>query len=71
MGDTKVVLFSDSSMNIGGQELQALQQMRSLNMLGYQTILLCKPKSEFLFALEATVSWFTRFPSKMLFIYRV
>jgi glycosyltransferase involved in cell wall biosynthesis len=45
MGDTKVVLFSDSSMNIGGQELQALQQMRSLNMLGYQTILLCKPKS--------------------------
>jgi glycosyltransferase involved in cell wall biosynthesis len=45
MGDAKVVLFSDSSMNIGGQELQALQQMRSLNMLGYQTILLCKPKS--------------------------
>lgn len=45
MNDAKVVLFSDSSMNIGGQELQALQQMRSLNMLGYVTILLCKPKS--------------------------
>jgi glycosyltransferase involved in cell wall biosynthesis len=45
MDDAKVILFSDSSMNIGGQELQALQQMRSLNMLGYETILLCKPKS--------------------------
>ena len=45
MGIKKVVLFSDSSMNIGGQELQALQQMRSLNALGYETILLCKPKS--------------------------
>jgi len=45
MGDKKVVFFSDSSINIGGQELQALQQMRSLNTLGYKTILLCKPKS--------------------------
>ena len=45
MDDAKVILFSDSSMNIGGQELQALQQMRSLNALGYETILLCKPKS--------------------------
>ena len=45
MGNAKVVLFSDSSINIGGQELQALQQMRSLNALGYETILLCKPNS--------------------------
>lgn len=45
MADAKIILFSDSSINIGGQELQALQQMRSLNALGYETILLCKPKS--------------------------
>lgn len=45
MADAKVILFSDSSINIGGQELQALQQMRSLNALGFQTILLCKPMS--------------------------
>lgn len=45
MADAKVILFSDSSINIGGQELQALQQMRSLNALGYETILLCKPNS--------------------------
>ncbi|AKD24593.1 Glycosyltransferase [Polynucleobacter duraquae] len=45
MGNEKVVLFSDSSMNIGGQELQALQQMHSLHECGYQPILLCKPKS--------------------------
>jgi glycosyltransferase involved in cell wall biosynthesis len=45
MGDARVILFSDSSINIGGQELQALQQMRSLNALGYETILLCKPNS--------------------------
>jgi len=45
MDGAKVVLFSDASINIGGQELQALQQMLSLNALGYETILLCKPKS--------------------------
>ena len=45
MADAKVILFSDSSINIGGQELQALQQMRSLNALGFETILLCKPNS--------------------------
>jgi glycosyltransferase involved in cell wall biosynthesis len=45
MGDAKAILFSDSSINIGGQELQALQQMHALNALGYETILLCKPNS--------------------------
>ena len=39
------VFFTDSSMNIGGQELQALQQMRALNAAGWQTQLLCKPQS--------------------------
>ena len=39
------VFFTDSSMNIGGQELQALQQMRALNQAGWQTQLLCKPQS--------------------------
>ena len=39
------VFFTDSSMNIGGQELQALQQMRALNQAGWQTQLLCKPHS--------------------------
>jgi glycosyltransferase involved in cell wall biosynthesis len=48
MADAKIILFSDSSINIGGQELQALQQMRSLNDLGYEIILLCKPKSAIL-----------------------
>jgi glycosyltransferase involved in cell wall biosynthesis len=35
-------------MNIGGQELQALQQMRSLNGAGHQTLLLAKPGSAIL-----------------------
>jgi len=39
------VFFTDSSINIGGQELQALQQMRALNQAGWQTQLLCKPQS--------------------------
>ena len=42
---TQCVLFTDSSMNIGGQELQALQQMRALSEAGWQTQLLCKPQS--------------------------
>lgn len=38
-------LFLESSKNIGGQELQLLQQMHELNKLGYETKLLCKPGS--------------------------
>ncbi len=41
----RTVFFLESSKNIGGQELQLLQQMRELNQLGYQTKLLCKPHS--------------------------
>lgn len=48
MSDSRPIIFSDSSKNIGGQELQALQQMRTLNQDGYQTILLAKPGSAIL-----------------------
>jgi glycosyltransferase involved in cell wall biosynthesis len=48
MSDSKFIIFSDSSKNIGGQELQALQQMRSLNDAGHQTLLLVKPGSAIL-----------------------
>jgi len=48
MSDSKFIIFSDSSKNIGGQELQALQQMRSLNDAGHQTLLLAKPSSAIL-----------------------
>jgi glycosyltransferase involved in cell wall biosynthesis len=43
-----LIIFSDSSKNIGGQELQAIQQMRSLNEAGHQTLLLAKPGSAIL-----------------------
>lgn len=39
------VFFTESSINIGGQELQALQQMQALNRADYQTILLCRSNS--------------------------
>lgn len=39
------IFFLESSKNIGGQELQLLQQMHELNKLGYETKLLCKPAS--------------------------
>jgi glycosyltransferase involved in cell wall biosynthesis len=48
MGDSRLILFSDSSKNIGGQELQALQQMHALNQSGHSTILLAKPGSAIL-----------------------
>ncbi len=41
----RTVFFLESSKNIGGQELQLLQQMREFNQLGYQTKLLCKAHS--------------------------
>ena len=39
---SKNILFLESSKNIGGQELQLLQQMQELNSLGWKTKLLCK-----------------------------
>ena len=42
---SNAVLFLESSKNIGGQELQLLQQMQELNRLGWTTKLLCKPQS--------------------------
>jgi glycosyltransferase involved in cell wall biosynthesis len=39
------ILFLESSKNIGGQELQLLQQMHELSRIGHQTKLLCKPSS--------------------------
>ena len=45
MAKAQLIIFTDSSMNIGGQELQALQQIRSLYQAGFETLLLCKPRS--------------------------
>ncbi len=45
MAKAQFIIFTDSSLNIGGQELQALQQMRSLSQAGFETLLLCKPRS--------------------------
>jgi len=45
MANAQLIIFTDSSVNIGGQELQALQQMRLLSQAGFETLLLCKPRS--------------------------
>lgn len=39
------VLFSESSPNLGGQELQLLQQMAGLRERGIETRLICRPTS--------------------------
>lgn len=39
------VLFSESSSNVGGQELQLLTQAEGLNSLGISTQILCRPDS--------------------------
>lgn len=43
--NTKTVFFLESSMNIGGQEWQLLQQMVSLDQQGFSTRLFCKKNS--------------------------
>jgi glycosyltransferase involved in cell wall biosynthesis len=48
MASSKIIFFTDSSMNIGGQELQALQQISALQAAGFKTLLLCKPNSAIL-----------------------
>jgi hypothetical protein len=40
------ILFSESSLNLGGQELQLLQQMQALNARGIKTHLLCRPNAK-------------------------
>jgi len=40
------IVFTESSLNLGGQEFQILHQIQSLNALGYQTILCCKKNSQ-------------------------
>ena len=47
------IFFTDSSMNIGGQELQALQQMQALKQEGFKIMLLCKPDSAILYRARA------------------
>jgi len=40
------ILFSESSLNLGGQELQLLQQMQALKARGIKTHLLCRPNAK-------------------------
>lgn len=39
------VLFTESSPNVGGQELQLMQQMRELGERGFRPVLACRPQS--------------------------
>ncbi|MBM2885340.1 glycosyltransferase family 4 protein [Chromobacterium phragmitis] len=39
------ILFTESSPNVGGQELQLMQQMACLEKIGYRTILACRQGS--------------------------
>lgn len=43
------VFFTESSKNIGGQELQLLQQMKELNKKNVRSILFCTPKGKIFF----------------------
>ena len=41
----RCVLFTESSPNVGGQELQLMQQMEVMAQHGFQTVLACRPGS--------------------------
>lgn len=45
MAEIRRVLFTESSPNIGGQELQLLAQAKGLQRLGIDTRLVCRPNS--------------------------
>lgn len=42
----QTIFFSESSVNLGGQEFQLLQQAKSLQDEGYECIIFCKPNSK-------------------------
>lgn len=42
------IIFLESSDNLGGQELQLIQQMQTLNQRGCETLLICRPDSRIL-----------------------
>ncbi|MEB7742489.1 glycosyltransferase family 4 protein [Escherichia coli] len=48
------ILFTESSPNIGGQELQAVAQMKALKKMGHSVLLVCRENSKI--ALEASMS---------------
>lgn len=41
-----MIIFMESSVNLGGQELQILDQMQEINLRGISTLLLCKKTSK-------------------------
>lgn len=43
---TRTIFFTETSQSLGGQELQALEQMEALKAIHYQVILFCKLESE-------------------------
>ncbi|OSL96381.1 UDP-sugar diphosphatase [Escherichia coli T426] len=43
------ILFTESSPNIGGQELQAIAQMKALKKTGHSVLLVCKKNSKISF----------------------
>lgn len=54
------VLFLESSRNIGGQELQIIQQIQQLTHRGWRAILICKKDSKiFRYAKENNIEIFT------------
>jgi len=56
----ETVLFTESSMNVGGQERQFFQQMEELKNLGIQSVLACKRNSQvYEFAKNINVEIFT------------
>lgn len=40
------ILFTESSPNIGGQELQAVAQMVAIRKKGHSVLLVCREKSK-------------------------
>ncbi|EMB8957439.1 putative hexosyltransferase CapU, partial [Escherichia coli] len=43
------ILFTESSPNIGGQELQAVAQMKALKKMGHSVLLVCRENSKIAF----------------------
>ncbi len=46
MSKLPCIFFTESSKNLGGQELQILQQIKELDRYGYEAILVCKKNSQ-------------------------
>lgn len=63
------ILFTESSPNIGGQELQTVAQMVAIRKKGHSVLLVCREKSKIASEAKNKILMLSLFPLKTVFTF--